>query len=890
MGCATCAEPVAQGSLPSLPIDALRQEIVAAVAPEGSTLLLQAPPGAGKTTRVPLALLEALPQGKIVLLEPRRLATRAAAERLARELGEEVGERVGYRVRLESRCSARTRLEVMTCGLFLRRLQADPAQENVAVVIFDEFHERQAEADLALALLRQARSLLRPDLRLLLMSATLDLEPLAAGLDEARVLTAEGRSHPVEVQHQPPRPGEALERQVLRALEQAWLPEREPTETVLVFLPGQREIQQSQRLLEDTAWAGDVELVPLHGSLPLEGQQRAIAPARGSGGKVVLATAIAESSLTIAGVRLVIDAGLSRRSRFDPGSGMDALVTQPASQASAEQRSGRAGRLGPGRCLRLWSPAEQQRRPAFDPPELLEVDPLPIALQLAAWGAGLGEELAWITPPPRPGLREARRLLEALGALDSSGGLTPHGRAMAGLGVHPRLAHMLLRAQAGGELELACDLAVLLGERDPLDRREHGCDLLRRLNWLRPQGRAADPSTDGNPDRSGGGSRPRRLLQAMASQLRRQVLAAVAASVPPTPPAAGGGGGGLEERAARLIHWAYPERIALRREGGGGRYLLRSGRGALLHPQDPLLLSEALAVATLEGSGADASIRLAVALPPGLLEDIALAEGETHQEVGWDEAGARVRAERSLRLGALVLERSPWRDADPAQVQQVLLEKLRQLGLAALPWSPASRQLQQRLSLAHRHLGAPWPDRSERALLEGLEEWLGPRLTGLRSLEELQQLDLQEALWGGMDWGARQQLEEWLPRQFTVPSGRAVALSYGEVEGAGEAVLAVKLQEMFGCRRSPVLLQGRLPVTVQLLTPAGRPAAITQDLESFWRQGYAEVRRELRGRYPRHPWPENPLQAQATAHTKARLAREEETQAAGTGKSASSGP
>ncbi|MEA5421965.1 ATP-dependent helicase HrpB [Synechococcus sp. CCY9202] len=837
-----------------LPIDGLLGAIETALSPPGSTLLLQAPPGAGKTTRVPLALMHALPAQGIVMLEPRRLATRAAAERLASSLGEAVGEQVGYRVRLESRCSSRTRLEVVTSGLFLRRLQSDPALEGVGLVIFDEFHERQADADLALALLRQARALLRPDLRVLVMSATLDLEPLAAELDQAQVLTSEGRSHPVSVEHQRPRESEAIERQVLRALEQQWLPQRHAGETALIFLPGLREIQRTQRLLESCPWSQQVAICPLHGSLPLEAQRQAIAPADPDGAKLVLATSIAESSLTIEGVRLVIDAGWSRRSRFDPATGMDGLVTVPASQASAEQRRGRAGRLGPGHCLRLWSPAEQQRRPAFDPPELLEVDPLPIALQLAQWGAGLGEDLAWLTPPPLAGLQEARRLLEQLGALDQSGALSDHGRALSAVGLHPRLAHLLLKASGAGDLDLACDLAVLLSERDPLDRQEHGSDLLRRLAWMRPQGQGRR------------GSGPQQRLHQLAAELRRQVRAAAA-----PPSGADPGPADLEWRAARLITWAYPERIALRRPGSPHRYQLRSGRGATLHPSDPLVLAEALAVAVLDGQGQDAAIRLAVPLPAALLEELAVDQGVSVEEVRWDNTAQRVRCERSLRLGALVLERSPWPEADEDRIRQALLEGLRQRGLEALPWGARSRQLQQRLLLAHQHLGSPWPDCSDQALSQTLEDWLGRHLQGVRSLEDLQRLDLCEVLWADLDWTQRRLLDDWLPQQLTVPSGRRIHLTYQN----GEAVLAVKLQEMFGCRQTPTLLQGRLPVTVHLLSPAGRPAAITRDLSGFWDQGYAEVRRDLRGRYPRHPWPEDPRQAQATAHTKARLAREQ---------------
>jgi len=844
-----------------LPIDDQLEAIRGALAP-GATVVLQAPPGAGKTTRVPLELLEAFGQeGRILLIEPRRLATRAAAERLAAGLGEAVGERVGYSVRLERRTSPRTRLEVLTGGLFLRRLQADPALEGVACVIFDEFHERGAEADLALALVRQARSLLRPELRLLVMSATLDLEPLAAGLDGATVITSPGRSFPVAVEHQRPRERERLEQQVIRALEGHWLEERGPGETVLVFLPGQREIGDAQRAIEATAWGREVACTPLHGQLALAAQGEAIGPARTAAGKVVLATSIAESSLTIAGVTLVIDAGLSRRNRFDPATGLDRLVTLPASLASAEQRRGRAGRLGPGRCVRLWAPGEEQRRAAFDPPELLVCDPLPIVLQLAEWGDALGEELGWIDPPPAASLQEARDLLEQLGALDGGGRITPAGRTMAGLGLSPRLAHMLLRAQSCGSLELGCELAVLLSERDPLNPRDGGCDLLRRLDWLRARpGDSADRLAPGR-------SSQRRELQKLQAELRRQVLAA---SRREGPAEARGAATSEEAMAAQLLGWAYPERIALSRGRGDGRFLMRGGRGALLHPDDPLADAEALAIAMADGEGAEARVRLAVRLDRTDLEALATEEGQEALEARWDPQAERVRCERSLRLGALVVTRTPWPEARGDEVRAAMAEGLRQLGLAALPWCPRSRSLQQRLALAHRWLGPPWPDRRLDHLEEDPAAWLGERLSGLRSRPDLRQIDLIEALWGELDWAERQQLERWLPETLAVPSGRRVALDYG----GEEPVLAVKLQEMFGATVSPTLLDGRLPVTVQLLSPAGRPAAVTRDLAGFWTSGYAEVRRELRGRYPKHPWPEDPRQAVATALTKARLERE----------------
>jgi ATP-dependent helicase HrpB len=850
-----------------LPIDDQLEAIRGALAP-GATVVLQAPPGAGKTTRVPLELLKAFgDQGRILLIEPRRLATRAAAERLAAGLGEAVGEQVGYSVRLERRSSSRTRLEILTGGLFLRRLQADPALEGVACVIFDEFHERGAEADLALALVRQARTLLRPELRIMVMSATLDLAPLAAGLDGATVITSPGRCFPVAVEHQRPRERERLEQQVVRALENHWLEERGPAETVLVFLPGQREIADAQRAIEATAWGQQVACTPLHGQLSLAHQAQAIAPAPTAGGKVVLATSIAESSLTIAGVTLVIDAGLSRRNRFDPATGLDRLVTIPASLASAEQRRGRAGRLGPGRCLRLWAPGEEQRRPGFDPPELLVCDPLPIVLQLAEWGDALGEDLPWIDPPPRTALQQARELLEQLGALDDGGRITPAGRRMAGLGLSPRLAHLLQRAQACGSLELGCELGVLLSERDPLNPRDAGSDLLRRLDWLRA--RASEPADRLAPGRSS----QRREMQKLQAELKRQVLAASrrdGATNAPTTAAKPRSAASEEAMAARLLGWAYPERIAVSRGRGDGRFLMRGGRGAVLHPDDPLADAEALAIAIADGEGAEARVRLAVRLERADLEELAAAQGQESLEARWDPRAERVRCERSLRLGALVLARTPWPEARGEEVQAAMAEGLRQLGLAALPWCPRSRSLQQRLGLAHRWLGPPWPDRRLERLEEDPAAWLGERLAGLRSRQDLRQLDLIEALWGELGWAERQQLERWFPETIAVPSGRRVALDYvGE-----EPVLAVKLQEMFGAAVSPTLLNGRLPVTVQLLSPAGRPAALTRDLAGFWSSGYAEVRRELRGRYPKHPWPEDPRQAVATALTKARLERE----------------
>ena len=833
-----------------LPIDALLPELAEAIAAAGSTLLLQAPPGAGKTTRVPMAVLPRL-TGRVWLLEPRRIAARSAAQRIAAEAGEPVGGLVGYSVRLESRCSAATRIEVLTHGVFLRRLQADPSLGGVDCVIFDEFHERQAEADLALALLRQARALLQPELRLIVMSATLNLAPLAEQMPEARLLRSEGRSFPVTISHQVPRSDERLPQQVIRALEQHWLDGCRPGDTALVFLPGLREIQVCARAIQGCDWSEGLELVELHGNQPLDQQARAVGPAGGGRPRIVLATSLAESSLTIAGVTLVVDSGLRRCSRFDPARGLDGLVTVPASQASAEQRAGRAGRLGPGRCLRLWSPAEQQQRPAHDRPELLECDPLPLALQLAEWGDPQGQELHWLDAPPAASLQEARTRLIQLGALPAGdrGSLTPAGRAMARLGLHPRLARMLLRGRSCGQAELACELAVLLSERDPLSQQEAGVNLGLRLDWLRRQ-----PT--------------RHPMQQQKLQWLRQLEGLECSSVQGKTAVPQMAAIGSEQAAmAVLVAAAFPERLALGRTGQSHRYLLRSGTGAMLHPKDPLGREAALAVASLDGSGQDARIQLAVPLSLETLQQWASVEGSEELAARWDVQAGRVRCERSLRLGALVLERRPWSAADPEQVQAALLEGLRQQGLAVLPWQLASHQLQHRLCLAHRHLGDPWPDRSDRTLMETLERWLAPWVGAASSLAELRTLDLEAALWGDLDWPRRQELERLLPLRLPVPSGRSIPLDYS----GGEPVLAVKLQEMFSCRETPRLLDGRLAVTLHLLTPAGRPAAITQDLAGFWAGSYREVRRELRGRYPKHPWPEDGATAPATAFTKTRL-------------------
>ena len=834
-------------------------------------MLLQAPPGSGKTTRVPLALLGHWPDiaampGAVLMLEPRRLATKAAATRLAQQLGETVGERIGYAVRHEQRRSARTELEVITAGLFLRRLQSDPELNGVCCVIFDEFHERGRDSDLALTLIRDSQALVRPDLSLLLMSATLDLSSLRERLPNATVLTSEGRSFPVETSHLPPRADEPLNRTVLRALEEHALPlsthqsqsSAEPPPTVLVFLPGIREIERCRELLEQATSLLHWEICCLHGQQSLSIQGQALKPCPSDvDGRVVLATSIAESSLTIDGVRLVIDSGLSRQTRYAPGSGMEGLVTVPSSQASADQRRGRAGRQGVGQCVRLWSPAEQQRRPRHDPPELLCCDPQPLVLDLAAWGAGLGETLPWIDPPPSPALQEGRQQLQLLGVLTGNGHPTAAGNQLTGLGAHPRLAMLLLHARAWGCCRLGADLAALLSERDPLNPRDHGVDLLARLQRLK-QGRG---------ERLG-------VIHKLSQQLRRQLqqLPSLPGQDLESMDAAPSFNDPEEAVAARLVAAVFPEWVALQRPGQPGRYQLRQGRGALLRDEDALVGQEVLAVARLDLGQSNARIQLAIPLPAGWLRERAELEGDWRTNVFWDASSGSIRARSTLELGALAVATRTEPKPPPEQACELLLQQLREGGLAPLPWADHSKQLRARLQLLHNKRGhrEDWPRRDLDHLSHVPETWLANALSGCLAWRDLSEGQLIEALWGALDWPARQRVDRLLPERITIPTGRCARLTYSDEN----VLLAVKLQEMFGCDQGPCVLDGELPVTLELLSPAGRPLQRTQDLAGFWRGSYQEVRREMRGRYPKHPWPEDPCSSPATAKTKNRLQKD----------------
>ena len=827
----------------AFPIDALLPELCEQFRP-GTTVLLQAPPGAGKTTRVPLALMGELAgcpprQGRIWMIEPRRLAARAAAERLAASLGEAVGQRVGFAVRGEQRRSAHTQLEVITDGLFLRRLQTDPSLEGVSCVLFDEFHERRRDSDLAFTLLREAAPLLHPELAVMVMSATLDLTDLRQRLPEAVVLSSEGRAHPVETIHQAPRQEEKLPRQVLRALEHHALSLPRGS-GVLVFLPGIAEIERCRELLEQTSSLRHWQINPLHGQLPLNQQSAALQRCPGScDGSVVLASAIAESSITIDGVQLVIDSGLSRQLRFDPNTGMEGLETVPSSLASADQRRGRAGRQGPGQCIRLWSPAEQHRRPGFSPPELQLADPQPILMELAQWGAGLGEALPWLDPPPQAALKEGRERLMGLGILTPSGTLSAVGRQLTGLGVHPRLGLLMLEAKRQGQTPLGCDLATILSERDPLPISEAGCDLQLRLQALQQHRRLGSLR-----DRS-------RQLQRQVDRIKLEPAAEA-----------------VELDAAELVLCAFPEWLALARPGQAGRFLLRQGRGAALRDGDALASAEALAVARVDTGQRDTHIQLALPISRQRVDALARREGSWAEHVAWDPSLERIRATRRLKLGELVITEETQPSPSPDRCQTLLLDRFHEGGtLEQLPWTERCEQLRRRLVLAHRHLGAPWPDRQRELMLQDAATWLAPCLLGCLSLSEVNSDVLEEALWGDLDWSQRQRLNTLLPLQLAIPSGRHAALRYDE----SEVVLAVKLQEMFGLHKGPKVLEGRLPVTLELLSPAGRPLQRTQDLAGFWAGSYADVRREMRGRYPKHPWPDDPLTAEATAWTKRRL-------------------
>lgn len=836
----------------SLPIDEVLPALREALAARHEAVL-EAPPGAGKTTRVPLALLDQdwLAGQTILMLEPRRLAARAAAERLASELGEKVGETVGYRIRLDSKVGPRTRIEVVTEGILTRRLQDDPALEGVGLLIFDEFHERSLDADLALALSLNGRELFRDQqpLKILLMSATLEGERLSTLLGDAPILRSEGRMFPVTQRWgRPFQPGEFIEPRVVQTVLEAL---NDESGSLLVFLPGQAEIRRvHQQLAEALGPRDDILLCPLHGELDLAAQRAAIDPAPASQRKVVLATNIAETSLTINGVRVVVDAGLARVPRFDPGSGMTRLDTQRISRASATQRAGRAGRLEPGVCYRLWSADQQEQLAAYASAEILQADLAGLALQLARWGVA-PNQLAWLDAPPGAAYAQAQDLLRRLGALNDDGTLTRHGQAMAELPAHPRIAHLLLRGQSLGLAQMACDVAALLGERDIL--RGAGADLHSRLVLLSGEERAARGA-------QGGVQRARQLSRQYRSYLRGQAESAV--SDPEHPRWLGA-----------LLALAYPDRVAQQRRPGGAEYRLANGRAAQFSEADNLMKQPWLVVADLGSRQGqrEERIYLAADFDPALFDSVLAEQVRTVDQLDWDEREGVLRAERQRKVGELVLDREPLSGLDEAARCRALVNLVRRKGLELLPWTPELRQWQARVMLLRQLELADkgesqWPDVSDGALLEGLEQWLQPFLGKVSRLSHFANLELASIVHNLLPWPLPQRLDELAPHHLTVPSGSSIRLDYSEQP----PILAVRLQELFGLSDTPRIAGGRQVVKLHLLSPARRPVQVTQDLANFWRSTYAEVKKDLKGRYPKHYWPDDPLIAEATARVKPR--------------------
>jgi ATP-dependent helicase HrpB len=863
------------------PIDAILPALLAALARSPSAVL-QAPPGAGKSTVVPLALLdESWARGKrILMLEPRRLAARAVAQRMSQTLGEPVGRTIGYRMRMDTRVSRDTRVEVVTEGVLTRMLQNDPALEGIAAVIFDEFHERSLQADLGLALVLDARENLTPDLRVLVMSATLDGAAVARLLDDAPIVTSEGRTYPVESRFAgkgaPPLPGPAFgpgsavdtpekvtAQLVLRAL-------REETGDVLVFLPGAREIRRVQSLIEaadltessehpgprpaQPGRAGQsIRILPLFGELAPEDQDAALAPSSSGTRKVVLATNIAETSLTIQGVRVVVDSGLVRRSMFDPSTGMSRLETQRISRASADQRQGRAGRTEPGVSYRAWSEGAHRSLAPFTPPEIAEADLIPLALELASWGTRDPNALRWLDPPPAAMLASARDVLEKLGALDSDGRITSHGREMASIGVHPRFSHMLLRARGMGRLQLAADLAALLGERDLL-RGASGArdaDIRTRIEVMRGEG--SPPGID-----RFGLQRARRA----AKDLQRQAAASNSAGQDRQSYDYGA------EDVGVLLAFAYPDRIGRRRAATDGHFTLANGRGAHFAEPQGLAKQELIVAVDLDDRERDARILLAAPLTRADIDEHMPERLRRQESVEWSSREQAVIARRTVHLDSILLEEKPLPGIPVEAARAAMLTGVRELGIDALPWSRESRDLQARIEFARKLRGpaessaeadGSWPAVSDADLAASVETWLTPWLDGITRKEHLARIPLMDVLRGLLSWEQQRELDSLAPTHLQVPSGSQIRIDYLDPSAPA---LSVRLQEVFGLDATPRIGGGRVPVTFKLLSPAQRPVQVTRDLASFWRGSYAEVRKDMRGRYPKHYWPENPLEAQ----------------------------
>ena len=814
-----------------------------------ASVVLSAPPGSGKTTLVPLELLDEpwLDGLKILVLEPRRLAARASALRMAQLLGEKVGQRVGYRVRFDNCISKQTRIEVVTEGILTRRLQQDPELEGVGLVIFDEFHERSLHADLALALCSDVQMGLRDDLRLLVMSATLDTGRISTLLGDAPVITGQGRTYPVDINYLDKRAEGPIAtvtvNAVLRALANG-------TGDILVFLPGTGEIRQAEKLLHDHV-DKDIVICALYGDLSKEAQDRAILPDPGGKRRVVLATSIAETSLTIEGITAVVDSGWSRLPRFDPNSGLTRLQTQRVSLASADQRAGRAGRLGPGVGYRLWTVSEHSLLNAHTPPEILGADLAQLALELANWGVADPGELRWLDPPPKGAYAQAKALLLDLEAVDGNGRLTEAGKRMVEMAMHPRLAHMVNHARRCGQLPLAADLAALLSERDMLKRGRDTLplpvdvdDRLHLLRTWREGGRKPLPGSD-----QGACYR----IEQASRQWRHKPVGKATDGLSPC-------------STGELLGLSFPDRIAKCRSGGGNAYLLAGGRGARLPEGDRLCGTPFLVMAQLDAGRSEGRVFLAAEIS---LDEIrsSHARGIVHEaRVEWDRASAAVVAREEERLGAIVLSSSDLKTIDSEKQQQAMLEGIRQMGLSVLPWGRDSEEWLKRLRFLRQwQPDQGWPDVSDQGLMATCEQWLGPYLNGMSRRGHLKRLDMKAVLESLLDWEHRQLMDKLAPTHIQVPSGSRKRIDYIE---DGTPVLAVKLQEMFGLEDTPAICGGKVALQLHLLSPAQRPIQVTQDLRGFWERTYQEVKKELKGRYPKHYWPDDPWSAVATARVR----------------------
>ncbi len=812
------------------PVDAVLPELRAALR-AGSRAVLVAPPGAGKTTRAPPALLgEAWAQRKkLILLAPRRIAARAAATRMAAEHGEQVGRTIGFRVRLESRVSAETRIEVVTEGVFTRMILDDPSLPGIAAVIFDEFHERSLEGDLGLALALDAQSGLREDLRLVVMSATLDAARVAALMDDAPVLRAEGRMFPITTRYRG-RDQRPIEEQMAEAARAAL---REESGSLLCFLPGAREIERTARALDESVRDPAVEIRPLYGAMESAAQDAAIAPAGAGKRKIVLSSAIAETSLTIEGVRVVIDSGLARRAKYEPATGLTRLETMRVSQAAAEQRRGRAGRLEPGACWRLWDEGETRALIAFDPPEILDADLSGLALDLASWGVADPAQLRWLDPPPRAAWAEACALLKQIGAIED-GRLTAHGTLLARLPLPPRLAHMVVRAAENRQARLAARLSVLLTEQGLGGRDADARDRVRRLEQETSQRAKAARNLADRIASAAGGDRN----EAIDIEAAGAVLAA-----------------------------GFPERVGKARSPGGGVFVLANGRAASIEPSDGLARAAFLIVADLTGRAERAAIRLAAPIEEREIERLFGDRIETIESMRL-EPGGSARALRTRRLGKIVLSEAPLERPAAALVSAAILDLVAREGIGVLPWRAGELQWRARVGLLRRLDGADaWPDVSDAGLLARIEEWLAPAAERARGLGDLVDGRLSHALQNMLTYDQRRRLDAEAPTTLHTPAGGEAQIDY-LTEGAPSA--AMRMQEMFGLAEHPSIAQGRVGLTLMLLSPAGRAIQTTGDLPGFWRGSYAGVRADMRGRYPKHPWPEDPLNAEPTRRAKPR--------------------